>query len=252
MTEMSINYKPTVNYNRENRNINNYRREHMSIEVFNKMEAKMKELGVDKEIISKVVEFSRHEVPEEFRSKEDYKKLKNEYETFKTTAQEKEEIISNLKQKAQTAEEYEAMLNKTKEQLEEKDKEWAEKFKKEKFESALDKRIANDPDILPKARDTFKLLLPKDKLSLDGENLIGYDDVSKTVKEQNDYLLNVKKFEGQGTQRTTETTQELTSNPFKSGEFFSLTKQAEILKNDKAKAKILIKQAGGDPSKFNL
>jgi len=95
-----------------------------------------------------------------------------------------------------------------------------------------------------------KALLDLDKISLDGENLIGFNEQLEPIKTSDDYLFNEGSdlsgrtpSAGSGGKHADDTKE----NPFKK-ETWNLTKQAEIYKKDPVQAKRLATAAGESPS----
>lgn len=87
-----------------------------------------------------------------------------------------------------------------------------------------------------------KALLQLDKISLDGENLIGIKDQIETLKESDAYL-----FDEEGTEKVGDGTnpphKDTKINPWKK-ETFNLTKQGELLRTNPALAAKLKAEAG--------
>ena len=224
----------------------------MSIELFNKLEAKLKELNVDEEKIGQIVDFSKKNTPLEWRTKDDYKKLKGEFEAFEETTKEKQGLIDDLTSKAGKVDEYEQAISDYKEKLSQKDVEYKNKLEEKNFDNALDRMIAGDKDINPKARNTFKNLLDRESMKVDGDDLLGYQKQADLIKEKHDYLIVQDKFKGHGTNTTKKVNENSSDNPFKPGDTYNLTKQGKMVRQEPEKAKQLIIQAGLDPIKFGL
>jgi len=222
------------------------------MELFNKLQSKMKELGIEKDKINEIVEFSKKNVPLEFRTKDDYKQLKGEFEAFKENQKEKDSLINSLKEKAETVEESEQRVNELIGKLEEKDLEHQKYIQNMKFESMIKRKIDSDKDINPKARDTFYKLLNTDEIKLDGDDLLGYDAQANKLKEVHDYVLVKDKFKGNDPNPTNKVDDTPKDNPFKRGDSYNLTKQGQLVKNSPEEAKKLIIAAGMDPIKFGI
>ncbi len=82
-----------------------------------------------------------------------------------------------------------AAASEWKTKFEQAESDYNAKFKKLQLEHALESRIAAEK---PKNAKAVKALLDMEKISLDGENLIGFDDQFKTLKEENDFLFETK------------------------------------------------------------
>ena len=162
------------------------------MEYFKQLQAKLKETGIEESKVNELIEFSKKSVPKEFVPSAELTKVKDEYAAFKETVAEKDELIENLKTKAESVEEYESKVNELTNKMSEIESTYNQKLQAKTLENKINERISSMNDLNPKAKPAFKKLLDRDKISLDGDNLIGFDEQAANIKEQNDYMI-VKK-----------------------------------------------------------
>ena len=126
--------------------------------------------------------------------------------------------------------------------LQAKNKQAAEDYEKQlkeqRFAFAVERAVAKADARNVKA---VVALLDKTKISLDGENLLGFDEQVAALKESDPYLFGVE-LKGRVPEGTGKPPKEV-PNPWKK-ESFNLTKQGEITKTDPDLAAKLRAQAG--------
>lgn len=159
-----------------------------SIKYFEDLKAKLGEAGLEESKVDELVEFSKKSVPKDFVPSEELKKVKAEFEAFKDTAKEKDELINNLQTKAESVEEYEKELNEWKEKVKEVESTYEEKLKQKTLDAKINEKISEMSDLNPKAKNAFKKLLDMDSISLDNDNIIGFDEQAEAIKKENDYM----------------------------------------------------------------
>src|SRR6056297_33345 len=159
------------------------------MEYFKQLQAKLKETGIEKAKVNELIEFSKKSVPKEFVPSDELTKVKDEYAVFKETVAEKDELIENLKTKAESVEEYESKVNELTNKMSEIESTYNQKLQAKTLENKINEKISSMNDLNPKAKPAFKKLLDRDKISLDGDNLIGFDEQAANIKEQNDYMI---------------------------------------------------------------
>jgi len=162
------------------------------MEYFKQLQAKLKETGIEESKVNELIEFSKKSVPKEFVPSAELTKVKDEYAAFKETVAEKDELIENLKTKAESVEEYESKVNELTNKMSEIESTYNQKLQAKTLENKINEKISSMNDLNPKAKPAFKKLLDREKISLDGDNLIGFDEQAANIKEQNDYMI-VKK-----------------------------------------------------------
>ena len=126
--------------------------------------------------------------------------------------------------------------------LQAKNKQAAEDYEKQlkeqRFAFAIERAVAKADARNVKA---VVALLDKTKISLDGENLLGFDDQVAALRESDPYLFGVE-LKGRVPEGTGKPPKEV-PNPWKK-ESFNLTKQGQILKTDPELAVKLKAEAG--------
>jgi len=111
-------------------------------------------------------------------------------------------------------------------------------LKEQRFAFAVERAVAKADARNVKA---VVALLDKTKISLDGENLLGFDEQVAALKESDPYLFGVE-LKGRVPEGTGKPPKEV-PNPWKK-ESFNLTKQGQILKTDPELAVKLKAEAG--------
>ncbi len=90
----------------------------------------------------------------------------------------------------------------------------------------------------------IKALLDLDKVSIDGDNLIGLEEQLKGLKESDSYLFGADTLNGREPNKDTNTIDpSMKNNPWKK-ETFNLTDQGKIFKENPEQARQLMSQAG--------
>lgn len=158
---------------------------------------------------------------------------------YKEQLKERDEQLGDLKAKAKDSEILTAQIS----ELQNKNKEAAAEYEKQltgqRFSFAVERAVANADARNVKA---VTALLDTSKISLDGENLIGFEEQVEGLKKSDPYLFGVdlkgRKPEGLNNPAPTG------DNPW-AKESFNLTKQGEIYKNNPDLAAKLRASAGG-------
>ncbi len=163
-------------------------------------------------------------IAERNRYKEMVEERDSQLADLKTWAKDNEVLkaqIADLQAKnKQTTEEYEARL------------------KEQQFAFAVERAVAKADARNVKA---VIALLDKSRISLDGENLLGFDEQIAALKKSDPYLFGVD-LKGRMPEGTGKPPKEI-PNPWKK-ESFNLTKQGQILKTDPELAAKLMAEAG--------
>ena len=115
---------------------------------------------------------------------------------------------------------------------------YEKQLKDQRFAFAIERAVAKADARNVKA---VMALLDKTKISLDGENLLGFDEQVAALKESDPYLFGVE-LKGRVPEGTGKPPKEV-PNPWKK-ESFNLTKQGQILKTDPELAVKLKAEAG--------
>jgi len=175
-----------------------------------------------------------------FIPKSRFDEVNEQKKEYKKMLEERNKQLEELKAKAQGNEE---LLNKIKE-LEEKNKstveEYENKIKQMQFERALENEL-----IKHKAKNikAVKALLNLENIKLDGEKLIGLEDQIKELQESDSYLFGEDKLKGREPKTDVNNPPSVKKNPW-SKDYFNLTEQGRILRENPELAKQLIAQAG--------
>lgn len=123
-------------------------------------------------------------------SKKQIAERDNQLEQLKNDSQAGEQLKSRITeletQNKKTAEEYE-------DKIKQQDEEYQTKLEKQKFDSALELALRDGKAKNPKA---VKALLDTEKIKLDGDKLLGFEDQLKTLKEKDSYLFGQEKIKG--------------------------------------------------------
>ncbi len=218
-------------------------------ELFNQVQAKLKEAKGDVKLLVNDGNY----IPRE-RLNEKTEKitlLEGQLEESKKQLTERDNQLEQLKNDSQASEqlkvritELETQNKKTAEEYEDKikqqDDDYKAKLEKQKFDSALELALRDGKAKNPKA---VKALLDTEKIKLDGESLLGFEDQLKVLRESDPYLFgedNISgKKPGEGNPLPPD---DIKKNPW-SREHFNLTEQGKILRKDPELAKRLQSQA---------
>ena len=218
-------------------------------ELFNQVQAKLKEAEGDvKLLVNDGNYIPRERLNEKTEkitllegqleeSKKQLTERDNQLEQLKNDSQASEQLKSRITeletQNKKTAEEYE-------DKIKQQDEEFQTKLEKQKFDSALELALRDGKAKNPKA---VKALLDTEKIKLDGESLLGFEDQLKVLRESDPYLFgedNISgKKPGEGNPLPPD---DIKKNPW-SREHFNLTEQGKILRKDPELAKRLQSQA---------
>jgi myosin heavy subunit len=155
---------------------------------FDDLKAKLGEAGLEESTVDELVEFSKKAVPKDFVPSEELKKVKTEFDAFKDTTKEKDELINSLKIKAESADEYQIKLDEWKEKVKEVENTYTEKLQQKTLDAKINEKISEMSDLNPKAKKAFKRLLDMENVKLDNDKLLGFDEQAEKIKEENDYM----------------------------------------------------------------
>lgn len=186
------------------------------------------ELGLDEETAKKVLKAYQDSLKDKYVPIERFNEVNEEKKELKTQLEERDIQLKDLKVKAAGNEdlttkitELENLNNQTKEEYE-------TKIAALRKETAIELALKDE-----KAKNirAVKALLDLDKVSLDGDNLIGLEEQLKTLKEQESYLFGSDTLKGREPNPPTNHTDEFKKNPW-SQEHFNLTEQGRIFRED--------------------
>ena len=157
---------------------------------------------------------------------------------YKELVEERDSQLADLKTWAKDNEALKAQIA----ELQAKNKQVTEDYEKQleeqRFAFAIERAVAKADARNVKA---VVALLDTSKISLDGENLLGFDEQIAALKKSDPYLFGVD-LKGRMPEGTGKPPKEI-PNPWKK-ESFNLTKQGQILKTDPELAAKLMAEAG--------
>lgn len=157
---------------------------------------------------------------------------------YKEMVEERDSQLADLKTWAKDNEALKAQIA----ELQAKNKQVTEDYEKQleeqRFAFAIERAVAKADARNVKA---VVALLDTSKISLDGENLLGFDEQIAALKKSDPYLFGVD-LKGRMPEGTGKPPKEI-PNPWKK-ESFNLTKQGQILKTDPELAAKLMAEAG--------
>lgn len=143
----------------------------------------LKELGLEDETIEKVMVEHGKTVN---KAKSDLDQVTTERDNLKETLSERDTQLEDLSKQAKDSKELQDTITKLQEDNKKKDTEHQETLAKERKLAKLELKLRDDLAKNPKA---VKALIDVDKISLDGDNLIGYDEQVNPLKESDGYLF---------------------------------------------------------------
>lgn len=143
----------------------------------------LKELGLTDEQIDAVMREHGKTVT---ATKEQLDAATTERDSLKEQIGERDTQLESLKEQVKDNAEFTAEIDRLKTENEAATTELQEKLSQQAFGFALEQRIMQSKARNPKA---VKALLDMEKIKLDGETLIGYDDQETALKESDAYLF---------------------------------------------------------------
>ena len=189
----------------------------------------LKELGLEEETANKVIEVYKQSIRDEYIPIARFNEVNEEKKELKGQIAERDTQLSELKTKASGNEELtnkiaelEGLNNQTKEEYE-------IKIAKLRKETSIELALKDEKAKNIKA---VKALLDLEKVSLDGENLIGLEEQLKTLKEKESYLFGTDTLAGREPNKDTAPVDNTyKNNPF-SEEHFNLTEQGKLYREN--------------------
>lgn len=127
--------------------------------------------------------------------KEKFDAVNNDNKELKGQLKQRDTQLEDLKTKATGNEALTQQLNDLKTQNEKAATEYQQKLDSQAFDHALDRAITGAKGKNPKA---IKALLDTEKLKLDGEKILGFDDQIKGLKESEKYLFDEQSSNNRG------------------------------------------------------
>ena len=157
---------------------------------------------------------------------------------YKEMVEERDSQLADLKTWAKDNEVLKAQIAELQAKNKQVTEDYEKQLKDQRFAFAIERAVAKADARNVKA---VVALLDKTKISLDGENLIGFDEQVAALKESDPYLFGVE-LKGRVPEGTGKPPKEV-PNPWKK-ESFNLTEQGHILKTDPELAVKLKAEAG--------
>ncbi len=157
---------------------------------------------------------------------------------YKELVEERDAQLADLKAGAKDNEVLKAQIAELQAKNKQATEDYEKQLKDQRFAFAIERAVAKADARNVKA---VMALLDKTKISLDGENLLGFDEQIAALKESDPYLFGVD-LKGRMPEGTGKPPQ-AQENPWKK-ETFNLTKQGELLRKDPDLAARLKAEAG--------
>jgi hypothetical protein len=157
---------------------------------------------------------------------------------YKEMVEERDSQLADLKTWAKDNEVLKAQIAELQAKNKQVTEDYEKQLKEQRFAFAIERAVAKADARNVKA---VVALLDASKISLDGENLLGFDEQIAALKKSDPYLFGVE-LKGR-TPEGTGKSQQAQENPWKK-ETWNLTKQGEITKTDPDLAAKLRAQAG--------
>lgn len=157
---------------------------------------------------------------------------------YKEMVEERDSQLADLKTWAKDNEALKAQIAELQAKNKQVTEDYEKQLKEQRFAFAIERAVAKADARNVKA---VVALLDTSKISLDGENLLGFDEQIAALKKSDPYLFGVD-LKGRMPEGTGKPPKEI-PNPWKK-ESFNLTKQGQILKTDPELAAKLMAEAG--------
>ncbi|NLY44639.1 MAG: scaffolding protein [Tissierella sp.] len=187
------------------------------------------EMGLDEETAKKVLKAYQDSLKDRYIPIERFNEVNEEKKELKTQIEERDNQLKDLKVKAAGNEELTTKISELENLNNQTKEEYETKITALRKETSIELKLKDEKAKNIKA---VKALLDLDKVSLDGDNLIGLDEQLKTLKESESYLFGTDTLKGRDPIPPADSVgDEYKKNPF-SNEHFNLTEQGRLLKED--------------------
>lgn len=187
------------------------------------------EMGLDEEIAKKILKAYQESIKDQYVPIARFNEVNEEKKELKNQLEERNKQLKELKEKAEGNEKLVARITELEELNKQTQKDYEEKIAALRKETAIELALKD-----AKARNikAVKALLDLDKVSLDGDNLVGLEEQLKGLKESDPYLFGEDKLKGRDPNPPTDPVPDIyKKNPF-SKEHFNLTEQGRILREN--------------------
>jgi len=194
------------------------------------------EMGLDEETAKKVLKAYQESIRDQFIPIARFNEVNEEKKELKTQLEERDKQLNELKAKATGNEELTAKITELENLNNQTKEEYEKKMTALKKETAIELALK---DQKAKNIKAVKALLDLEKVSIDGDNIIGLDEQLKSLKESDSYLFGEDSLKGRGVTPPGEPVPpEYKNNPF-SKEHFNLTERGRLFREDPELAKKL-------------
>ena len=184
-------------------------------------------LGLTEEVAKKVLEAYQKSLKDKYVPIERFSEVTNQAKELKEQIEARDKQLNELKVKAAGNEELTAKIT----ELDNLNKTTKEEYEKKMAALKKDEKAKNIKAV--------KALLDLEKVSIDGDNIIGLDEQLKSLKESDSYLFGEDKLSGRDPHPGSEPLDPAAKkNPF-SKEHFNLTEQGRLFREDPELAKKL-------------
>lgn len=189
----------------------------------------LKELGLDEEIAKKILEAYKEAIKDKYVPIERFNEVNEEKKELKNQLEDRDKQLQELKVKAAGNEELTAKITELEELNKQTKEEYENKIAALRKETAIELALK---DAKAKNIKAVKALLDLEKISLDGDKIIGLDEQLEGLKESDPYLFGQDKLSGRDPKPPTDPVPDIyKKNPF-SKEFFNLTEQGRIYREN--------------------
>jgi hypothetical protein len=189
----------------------------------------LKEMGLDEETAKKVLEAHKEAIKDKYVPIERFNEVNEEKKELKNQLEDRDKQLQELKVKAAGNEELTAKITELEELNKQTKEEYENKIVALKKETAIELKLKDEKAKNIKA---VKALLDLEKISLDGDKIIGLDEQLKGLKESDPYLFGEDKLKGRDPNPPADPVPDVyKKNPF-SKEFFNLTEQGRIYREN--------------------
>jgi len=171
--------------------------------------------------------------------------VNEENKDLKKQLTDRDQQLEDLKTKAAGNEDLQRQIQALQDQNNQIKEDYEQKIQKQNFEFALERALTIAKAKNPKA---VKALLNTEAIKLDGESLLGLEEQLNKLKETDSYLFDDGEpagLKGRTPHPTNPSNPSPMKNPF-SKEYFNLTEQARLIKEDPELAKQLKAQANNN------
>lgn len=194
------------------------------------------EMGLDEETAKKVLEAYQKSLKDKYVPIERFNEVNNQTSELKSQIDERDKQLNELKAKATGNEELTAKITELENLNNQTKEEYEKKMAALKKETAIELKLKDERAKNIKA---VKALLDLEKVSLDGDNVIGLDEQLKSLKESDSYLFGEDSLKGRDPHPGGDPAEpSAKKNPF-SKEHFNLTEQGRLYREDPELAKKL-------------